>query len=51
MDGKAIYEGEWKDDQPNGQGNIHLYSLGVMTYNDGSKFEGEFKNGQQVLKS
>jgi hypothetical protein len=37
---EGIYEGEWKDGQPNGQG--------TMTYANGKKEVGEFKDGEYV---
>ena len=34
------YEGEYKDDLPNGQG--------VFTLSDGERYEGEFKDGEPI---
>ena len=36
-----VYKGEWKNEKPNG--------LGVMTYPDGHKYVGEWKDGIYIM--
>jgi hypothetical protein len=53
----SVYDGEWRDDQPNGQGTLTYLNgqkyvgqwkddqrcgRGTETYGDGSRYEGEF---------
>ena len=38
MSENETYEGEWKEDQRNGQG--------ILIFKDGTKYEGGFKNNQ-----
>ena len=60
---EGIYEGEWKDGQPNGQGTWTSpkganyvgewkdgkeHGQGTMTYANGKKEVGEFKDGEYV---
>jgi len=41
-DTHRVYKGEWKNEKLNG--------LGVMTYPDGHKYVGEWKNGKKMVK-
>ena len=47
------YNGEWKDDQKNGNGTLHLKRIGTFIDHNGNKYEGDWidnsKSGKGIM--
>ena len=42
-----MYNGEWENDKPNGEGNLRSEGVGVLTKYKGDRYNGEWKDGKK----
>ena len=46
-----VYKGEWRDDEKDGEGDLHLkWRIGIWIYPNGDKYEGDIVNNERSGK-